>query len=65
MNDGLDESYSKTESAAFYINLLGAVTMLLICLMLVIKKGNIITASITTAYLFGFLIKAISMTDWL
>ena len=65
VDDGPDETYSKTLKASAIINLILAVAMLVICLVLIIKKGNVITALITTAYLFGFITKAISMTDWL
>ena len=65
VEDGPDESYSKTLIAACIINSILAVAMLVICLIHIFKKGNVITALITTAYLFGFITKAISMTDWL
>ena len=65
VTDGPDETYSKTLIAACILNSILAVAMLVICLIHIFKKGNVITALITTAYLFGFITKAISMTDWL
>ena len=63
--NGPDETYSNTLLAACIINSILAVAMLIVCLILIIKKGNVITTLITMAYLFGFIAKAISMTDWL
>ena len=65
VENGPDETYSIALIAACIINSILAVAMLVICLIHIIKKGNVITALITTAYLFGFITKAISMTDWL
>ena len=62
---GPDETYSNTLEAACIINSILAVAMLIVFLILIIKKGNVITALITMAYLLGFIAKAISMTDWL
>ena len=64
VENGPDESYSRTLEAACIVNFICAAAMLIICLILIIKKGNVIAALITTAYLLGFVSKAISMTDW-